>query len=73
MREVNIRIPRWIAELSEDHQLKQSYRAAIEDVVDRIHIVRDVSSAAAALANTTTFGPTGSMKSILETGQRLLA
>ncbi|NLH12859.1 MAG: stage IV sporulation protein A [Firmicutes bacterium] len=48
VREVNIRIPRWIAELSEDHQLKQSYRAAIEDVVDRIHIVRDVSSAAAA-------------------------
>lgn len=51
IREVNVRIPRWVAELSSGHALRSDFQAAIERVIDRIHIVRDVAKAVDGFAD----------------------
>jgi stage IV sporulation protein A len=45
VREVNVKIPRWVAELSDSCSLRGDIQKAIEEVIDQIHLVRDVSTA----------------------------
>lgn len=45
VREVNVKIPRWVAELSDSYSLRTDIQKAIEKVIDEIHLVRDVSTA----------------------------
>jgi len=45
VREINVRIPRWVAALNADHQLRKQFQSAIERVIDDIHIVRDINNA----------------------------
>jgi stage IV sporulation protein A len=45
VREVNVKIPRWVAELSDSYSLRNDIEKVIEEVVGQIHLVRDVSTA----------------------------
>ena len=45
VREVNVKIPRWVAELSDSCSLRGDIQKAIEEVIDQIHLVWDVSTA----------------------------
>ena len=40
-----MKIPRWVAELSDSCSLRGDIQKAIEEVIDQIHLVRDVSTA----------------------------
>ncbi len=50
IREISIKLPRWVEELAGEHWLRQDYEAAVYETVANIERLRDTDTAVATLA-----------------------